>query len=205
MSFTVEFIGPWVLLSAGALLLLGGLCGALIRKQPTPWPQLMLLLIFGLGSSGVGVHGLPFFEAYTPFVDAILAYARNPTQDGAEGLMDKLLSTDAPPEYHTLAADVLVSTPPPDMEELLTRAEDKAPGGARRVIVDDIRARYDTNVQSAATIARVAAAQPDAIAREDLTEESRDRLVRPLLRMSDDRLRELKLRRSDVERLRRRP
>ncbi|MDE0006618.1 MAG: hypothetical protein OXQ29_28345 [Rhodospirillaceae bacterium] len=111
-------VGPWVLLVIGSLLMLAALYVA-VAQQRRP----LTLLLFGLLSIGVGIHGPLFMGEYAKFLKVVLAMVRDEDQERAYRVaFDGIARGDFSADLQEIALGYARSHPVPNMDSLLSEA-----------------------------------------------------------------------------------
>lgn len=118
----ITYIGPWVLLGIGALMILAALCITVFQKR-TPSS---LLLILGILSAGVGIHGPLFMGQYAVFLRTILQVVDNPDSESYSKLLDQIGQAKFDPELQEVALGYVLDRPVAGMDSLLATAINNA-------------------------------------------------------------------------------
>lgn len=119
----ITYIGPWILLSLGTLLMLAAVYIAVVQ-QGRP----VSLLTFGFLSIGVGIHGPLFMGQYAKFFRVMVSLVSTADADPEtyKVVFDRIGQGDFDPELQKIAVGYALSRPIEDMDRLL----DEAIGGA---------------------------------------------------------------------------
>jgi hypothetical protein len=190
MPLDLQVVGPWVLLGVGVVLLLSGALSALRTKEFAA-RKLLLLLVFGLASSGVGVFGLRFLSTYSEFLRVVLDYSKAATPENAEKLLTAMATTDVPKEYLQVARNMIMAQPPAEFDKRLDRTIKAAPTGRNTPFLKEMRSEFDKQVDVAIRVGTQPASAPD-----------REHLLKPVRNASDDLLRGKHLDPRTIRRLR---
>lgn len=198
-----QVLGPWILVGLGAVGVLGAVYVSV--KQTAP-KGLWLMWVFSFAILGVGVYGPAFLVPYSKFIQPLLAMQQSPDAITYKAVFDDVANGELPPEYQEIALAYALESPVDGMEELLDEAISSStdPIGKRALR----RARESLDGKK-----RVA---EELLSHHDLTAElierfdpaTRSLVIRPLLRMTDERLRDRNLGREALkalDALRRRP
>jgi hypothetical protein len=192
MEMNIQAIGPWVLLGVGTLALLAAV------KQPTP-KGLWMPWVFGFAIAGVGVYGPVFLHSYSEFVKTLLAMQKAPSPDTYADVFQKVGSGDIPPDYGKIALSYSLERPVEGMDQLLETAIQKATDPQGKQALIEAKKTLEGKQQAAEAL-------ETAIMRGTVPAESirhfdpatRSRVARPLLKLPDERLRELRINRDEL-------
>jgi hypothetical protein len=121
----IEIIGPWVLLGVGLILL-----ARAIFPKILPPRHLLILLVFGFLSLGLGVYGLEFMPKYGDWLDKIKDWIiDNPTEESYAKLFESVGTGKMPGKLKDMAVNYAISHPIEGMEDALAGKIKEAPDG----------------------------------------------------------------------------
>ncbi len=126
----IEEIGPWILLFVGALLLLGG--ASLAARKRGSVPMITILLIFGLGTAGIGVYGPTFLDRYQ-LLKTVGPLIGSPSHESYNAFLSGVARGDVGPLERELGLSYILQRPIDGTEELLQAATAKAEQDDARV------------------------------------------------------------------------
>lgn len=189
----IQVIGPWVLMGLGTVGVLGAV---LVSVKQTAPKGLWMMWFFSFAILGVGVYGPAFLEPYSKFIQPLLAMQQSPSATTYKAVFEDVASGELPPEYQGIALAYALERPVEGMEELLDEAISASTDPVGKLALRGARESLDGKKRVAAELLRDQELTAERIERFDPA--TRAMVIRPLLKLSDDSLRERNLRRDVI-------
>ena len=134
----ITYVGPWILLGIGTLLMLAAVYIA-VAQQRKP----LILLTFGLLSVGVGIHGPLFMGQYAEFFRAMSRMVGTANSETYGPVLERIGQGDFTPELQDIALSYALDHPIPDMDQLLSEAIAGATNEEGRNALENFDSAYE--------------------------------------------------------------
>ncbi len=192
----IQVLGPWIIMGLGTVGVLGAVFVSVRQTAPK---GLWAMWFFSFAILGVGVYGPAFLEPYGKFVQPLLAMLQSPSAATYKAVFEDVASGELPPEYQEIALAYALESPVEGMEELLDEAISGSTDPAGKLALRGARESLDGKKRVAAELLRDQGLTAERIKRFDPA--TRALVIRPLLKQTDDSLRERNLSREALRKL----
>lgn len=114
-------VGPWIFLGLGVLLLLAGIYISVFQKR-----NIIILLIFGVLCTGLGIQGPLFMGQYAEWLRVMLAMVKTNNPETVQAVFNMIGKRDFDPALQEITLSYTLNLPIQNLDSLLTNAINSA-------------------------------------------------------------------------------